>query len=65
MLVHPPIINSNEKILTFYTPIKAEMYYGRVLMSAFRMFYGRYNDLIHNYKLSLSHMLSDIFCTNS
>jgi hypothetical protein len=25
------------------------------LMSAFRKFYGRYNDLIHNYKLSLSH----------
>jgi hypothetical protein len=33
------------------------------LMSAFRKFYGRYNDLI--YKLSLSHMLSDIFHTNS
>jgi hypothetical protein len=31
------------------------------LMSAFRKFYGRYNDLIYNYKLSLSHMLSDIF----
>jgi hypothetical protein len=30
------------------------------LMSAFRKFYGRYNDLIHNYKLSLSHMLSNI-----
>ena len=35
------------------------------LMSASRKFYGRYNDLIHNYKLSLSHMLSDIFHTNS
>ena len=35
------------------------------LMSAFRKFYGRYNDLIYNYKLSLSHMLSDIFHTNS
>ena len=35
------------------------------LMSAFRKFYGRYNDLIHNYQLSLSHMLSDIFHTNS
>jgi hypothetical protein len=31
------------------------------LMSAFRKFYGRYNDIIYNYKLSLSHMLSDIF----
>jgi hypothetical protein len=27
------------------------------LMSAFRRFYGRYINLIHNYKLSLSHML--------
>jgi hypothetical protein len=35
------------------------------LMSAFRKLYGRYNDLIHNYKLSLSQMLSDIFHTNS
>jgi hypothetical protein len=34
-------------------------------MSAFRKFYGRYNDLIQNYKLSLSYMLSDIFHTNS
>jgi hypothetical protein len=35
------------------------------LTSAFRKFYGRYNDLIHNYQLSLSHMLSDIFHSNS
>jgi hypothetical protein len=35
------------------------------LMLAFRKFYGRYYDLIHNYKLSLSHMLSDIFHSNS
>jgi hypothetical protein len=35
------------------------------LISAFRKFYGRYNDLIHDYKLSLSHMLSDIFHSNS
>jgi hypothetical protein len=35
------------------------------LMSAFSKFYGRYNDLIYNYKLSLSHMLSDIFHTYS
>jgi hypothetical protein len=34
------------------------------LMSALRKFYGRYNDLIHNYKLSISHMLCDIFHTN-
>jgi hypothetical protein len=35
------------------------------LMSAFRKFYGRYNDLIYNYKLSLSHMLCDNFHTTS
>jgi hypothetical protein len=35
------------------------------LMSAFCKFYGCYNDLIYNYKLSLSHMLCDIFYTNS
>jgi hypothetical protein len=35
------------------------------LMSAFCKFYGRYIDLIYNYKLSLSHTLSDIFHTNS
>jgi hypothetical protein len=35
------------------------------LMSAFRKFFGRYNGLIYNYELSLSHMLSDIFHTNS
>jgi hypothetical protein len=35
------------------------------LMSAFHKFYGRYNDLIYNYTLSLSHMLFDIFHTNS
>jgi hypothetical protein len=27
--------------------------------------HGRYNDQIYNYKLSLSHMLCDIFHTNS
>jgi hypothetical protein len=35
------------------------------LMSEVCKFYDRYNDLIHNHKLSLSHMLSDIFYTNS
>jgi hypothetical protein len=34
------------------------------LMSAFCKFYARDNDLIHNHKLSLSHMLSDIFHTS-
>ena len=31
------------------------------LKSSFRKFYGRYNDLICDYKLSLSHMLNDLF----
>jgi hypothetical protein len=35
------------------------------LISAFRKFFDRYNDLIYNYELSLSHMLSAIFLTNS
>jgi hypothetical protein len=35
------------------------------LMSAFRKFYGVYNDLLYNYKLSLRHMLFDIFHSNS
>jgi hypothetical protein len=35
------------------------------LMSAVCKFYDRYNVLIHNHKLSLSHMFSDIFHTNS
>jgi hypothetical protein len=34
-------------------------------LSAFHKFHCRYNDLIHYYKLSLSHLLSDIFHTNS
>jgi hypothetical protein len=35
------------------------------LMSTFRNFYGRYNNLIYYFKLSFSHMLSDIFHSNS
>jgi hypothetical protein len=31
------------------------------LQAAFRKFYGRYNDLIYPYNLSLGHMLSDMF----
>jgi hypothetical protein len=34
------------------------------LQAAFRKFYGRYNDLICPYNLSLGHMLSDMFHTN-
>jgi hypothetical protein len=31
--------------------------------SSFRKFYGHYNDLVCNYKLSLAHMLNDLFHT--
>jgi hypothetical protein len=31
--------------------------------SSFRKFYGRYNDLVYDYKLSLAHMLNDCFHT--
>jgi hypothetical protein len=34
------------------------------LQAAFRKFYGRYNDLISPYNLSLGNMLSDMFHTN-
>ena len=33
------------------------------LKSSFRKFYGCYNDLVCNYKLSLGHMLNDLFHT--
>jgi hypothetical protein len=33
------------------------------LKSTFRKFYGRYNDLVCDYKLSLAHMLNDLFHT--
>ena len=33
------------------------------LKSSFRKFYGRYNDLVCDYKLSLSHLLTDLFHT--
>jgi hypothetical protein len=33
------------------------------LESSFRKFYGRYNDLVCDYKLSLAHMLNDLFHT--
>jgi hypothetical protein len=31
------------------------------LKSSFRKFYGRYNDLVWDYKLSLAHLLNDFF----
>ena len=34
------------------------------LKSSFRKFYGRYNDLVSKYNLSLSQMLIDVFHTN-
>ena len=33
------------------------------LKSPFRKFYGRYNNLVCDYKLSLVHMLNDLFHT--
>jgi hypothetical protein len=33
------------------------------LKSSFRKFYGRYNDLVCDYKLPLAHMLDDLFHT--
>jgi hypothetical protein len=33
------------------------------LQSSFRKFYGRYNDLVYDYKLSLAHMLNDLLHT--
>ena len=33
------------------------------LKSSFRKFYGRYNVLVCDYKLSLTHMLNDLFHT--
>jgi hypothetical protein len=33
------------------------------LKSSFRKFYGHYNDLVWGYKLSLAHMLNDLFHT--
>ena len=33
------------------------------LKSSFRKFYGRYNDLVYDYILSLAHMLNDLFHT--
>jgi hypothetical protein len=31
------------------------------IKSSFRKFYGRYNDLVCDYKLLLAHMLNDLF----
>ena len=33
------------------------------LKSSFRKFYGPYNDLVCDYKLTLAHMLNDLFHT--
>ena len=42
----------------------ARLYYESRLKSSFRKFYGRYNDLVCDYKLSLAHMLNDLFHVN-
>jgi hypothetical protein len=33
------------------------------LKSSFHKFYGRYNDIVCDYKSSLAHMLNDLFHT--
>ena len=38
-------------------------YYESRLKSSFRKLHGRYNDLVCDYKLSLAHMLNDLFYT--
>jgi hypothetical protein len=38
-------------------------YNASCLKSTFRKFYGRYNDLVCDYKLPLAHMLDDLFHT--
>jgi hypothetical protein len=47
----------------FFVFIKYIGYNESCLKSSFRKFYGRYNDLVCNYKLSLAHMLNDLFHT--
>jgi hypothetical protein len=37
--------------------------YNESRLKSFRKFYGRYNDLVCDYKLSLAHMLNDLFHT--
>jgi hypothetical protein len=37
--------------------------YQMSLKPSFHRFYGRYNDLVYDYKLSLAHMLNDLFHT--
>jgi hypothetical protein len=54
---------SRGRLLTEKLMLQGFLHYR--LMSALRKFYGRYNDLIYDYKLLLSHMLSGIFHTNN
>jgi hypothetical protein len=37
--------------------------YNEYRLKSFRKFYGRYNDLVCDYKLSLAYMLNDLFHT--
>jgi hypothetical protein len=48
---------------TAYKKLMLQGYNESRLKSSFCKFYGRYNDLVCDYKLSLSHMLKDLFHT--
>jgi hypothetical protein len=55
-----PVGNKNQRVEQIRTSK-----YSIAFMLVFHKFCGRYNDLLYNYKLLLSHMLPDIFETNS
>ena len=50
------------KLLT--SKLMKQEYQQSRLKSSFRKFYGRYNDLVSKYNLSLNEMLTDVFHTN-
>jgi hypothetical protein len=52
-----------KRYIGFLVDSVSQTYNESRLKSSFRKFYGRYNDFICNYKLSLAHMLNDLFHT--
>jgi hypothetical protein len=48
---------------TTYKKLMLQGYNESRLKSSFRKFYGRYNDLVRDYKLSLANILNDFFHT--
>jgi hypothetical protein len=48
---------------SFTKKLMSQGYNESRLKSSFREFYGRYNDLVCDYKLSLAHILNDLFHT--